>query len=205
MFKLSNNIMVFTAVNYYYVSGMCSLYQLFQYKIGNASCGGDYQTLKELDVSATDMMEKYKFCGDKQHTLLDLILNKISPALINKAIIGEIDICNSHIRSLTNRHKSLTRNVCAIPDCKNLAEIRNSKKHGRVTFELASTIFLLDRQFALSIENCTLWKMLGIVLVKINLYHTVLSIQLSVLHLRIAPLKLICIVYVYIQQKVNLL
>ena len=144
MFKLSNNIMVFTAVNYYYVSGMCSLYQLFQYKIGNASCGGDYQTLKELDVSAIDMMEKYKFCGDKQHTLLDLILNKISPALINKAIIGEIDICNSHTRSLTNRHKSLTRNVCAIPDCKNLAEIRNSKKHGRVTFELASTIFKMS-------------------------------------------------------------
>ena len=70
---------------------MCTLFLLFR-STGTETCGGSTIKFAELNVKATRV---FKPASDSNHTVADLIVNKITPEHVDMSKLSEIDLCEN--------------------------------------------------------------------------------------------------------------
>ena len=71
---------------------MCTFFLLFR-STGTATCGGTTTKFDELNVSATRV---FKSASVSNHTVADLIVNKITAETVDMTKIRDVDLCENH-------------------------------------------------------------------------------------------------------------
>ena len=120
---------------------MCTFFLLFR-STGTATCGGSIIKFDELNVSATRV---FKSASVSNHTVADLIVNKITAETVDMTKIRDVDLCENRQKALTVQHKSQKRKVCALNGCSSLGE-----KDRRVSLEMSEHVFLNTREHVLA-------------------------------------------------------
>ena len=116
---------------------MCSFSKLFRSVSKDYKCDGKTWTLSELDESAKQFYKDYKIFGDcSLRTVSDIIMNKVTPHMIEATQIALIEICDNHRKCLTFKHKSVRQKKCCMEDCSNSGDITK-----RLSFEAVNAIF----------------------------------------------------------------
>ena len=118
----------------------CTMFQLFPLPMGaGVICEGPLLKLSDLfKTSAVDLLRKFN-CNLKgvKFSIAQLILNKVTPEIVDFEKTGEIDICEHHKNLMTHKHKSLRQKTCAIVNCNRLGD---TDRH-RVTLEVSESVY----------------------------------------------------------------
>ena len=78
----------------------------------------------------------YNSRNGTDYSIGQLILNKVTPEIVNLNNLCELDICENHKQFLSRKHKSLRQKMCAFESCDKLGETVK-----RVTFEVATAAY----------------------------------------------------------------
>ena len=128
-------------------SEMCTLYKLFLHKSEETECGGSVSTLGDLSFCDTKFLRKYNIPEEvsENATVVNIILNKLTPEKVELSKISKVDICETHLNKLAYNHNSLRQKQCPIEKCFKKGEV----KRPRVSFQVATDIYNTTKQHVL--------------------------------------------------------
>ena len=137
-FKMKiNNIYLTSILQPYFRIMKCTILKLFVSTLGSTVCGGQLSTLGALPSAADYLGSHNCLIKGTNHSLAELVMNRIVPDRIDLEKIKDLDICDDHKRALTNRHKSTRQVKCSYPGC-----IKSGRKNkARISFEVSALLF----------------------------------------------------------------
>ena len=98
--------------------------------------------MKDFNVSAKSFLAKHNVAVQIDATILEIIVNKITPQKVDVSKLNDVDICDGHRKMLTYQHKSLRHKVCSVSDCDKLGE----QKRKRISLETSQIIYKITSQ-----------------------------------------------------------
>ena len=119
------------------VTMTCTLSQLFALSVGVIVCGSPTSSMKDLDkLSAVNFLVANR-CHVKgsNYSIAQLVMNKLTPVLIDLEVLANLNICKNHIQNLTQLHKSVRQKQCSLATCSKPGE-------RRVSFEQSCSAYL---------------------------------------------------------------